>query len=131
MVGETDLSKMLADLKLKVLPERFVFCTIPYEGSEAVLKKAFAAVTEPEGLSLILSEETAAQRHIEYDSVFTCITLMVHSSLCAVGLTAAVSGRLAENGISANVVAGYYHDHIFVPEAKAEEAVHVLSNIEN
>jgi hypothetical protein len=54
------------------------------------------------------------------------ITLNVHSSLEAIGLTAAVAGRLALHGISANVVAAYYHDHIFVPTADAERAVVVL-----
>ena len=52
-----------------------------------------------------------------------CITLTVHSSLEAVGLTAAIATELAGLGISANVVAAYYHDHVFVPCAQAEQAV--------
>jgi hypothetical protein len=55
--------------------------------------------------------------------VFQRITLSVHTSLEAVGLTAAVSSALAREGISANVVAAYYHDHIFVPVAKANQAL--------
>jgi hypothetical protein len=35
-----------------------------------------------------------------------------------VGLTAA----LADRGISCNVIAGVYHDHLFVPDDRAEEA---------
>lgn len=50
----------------------------------------------------------------------------MHSSLEAVGLTAAVAARLAEPGISANVVAGFFHDHVFVPWARREEAVEAL-----
>ena len=57
------------------------------------------------------------------------ITLKVHSSLEAIGLTAAMSRALMEAGISANVVAAYYHDHIFVPAADAERAVEALRQL--
>ena len=57
------------------------------------------------------------------------ISLNVHSSLDAVGLTAAFSNRLAEYGISANVVAGFYHDHIFVHSELAEKAIRALGEI--
>ena len=60
---------------------------------------------------------------------FRCITLRVHSSLRAVGLTAAVSAELARHGVSANVVAGYCHDHVLVPSEQAEEALGHLQNL--
>lgn len=63
---------------------------------------------------------------LEFEGSFRQITLTVHSSLEAVGLTAAVSTKLAAKGISANVIAAYYHDHIFVQTAKAELALSVL-----
>jgi hypothetical protein len=47
----------------------------------------------------------------------------VHSSLEAVGLTAAVAGALTAAGISANVVAAFHHDHVFVPADRAEAAM--------
>ena len=59
-------------------------------------------------------------------SRYSAKSLMIHSSLDAVGLTAAVASRLADHGISANVVAGYYHDHIFVPVEAAEQALGAL-----
>ena len=59
----------------------------------------------------------------------TWITLDVHSSLEAVGLTAAVSAALAEENISCNVVAAYYHDHLFVPVADAERAMETLMRL--
>ena len=66
-------------------------------------------------------------KNINYESVYKLISLNVHSSLDAVGLTAAFSTKLAEKNISANVVAAYYHDHIFVPEEKAEQALAAIS----
>ena len=59
------------------------------------------------------------------------ITLEVHSSLEAVGLTAAFSKQLADNMISCNVIAGYYYDHIFIPIHKAEEALNLLDDLKN
>lgn len=61
--------------------------------------------------------------------IFKCITLKVHSSLEAVGLTAAVSNKLAERGISANVIAAYYHDHIEVSEKHFGIATQIRKNI--
>jgi uncharacterized protein len=67
---------------------------------------------------------------LSYSFVAAWITLTVHSSLEAVGLTATFSKALAENNISCNVVAAYYHDHIFVDAkdaAKAMKILHILS----
>lgn len=87
------------------------------------------AVTESEGLTLIIPKSKADEHEIEYESVFRCITLNVHSSLNAVGLTAAFSSKLAEYGISANVIAGYFHDHIFVQNELAEKAIAAINEL--
>jgi uncharacterized protein len=49
--------------------------------------------------------------------------LTVHSSLEAVGFLAAITARLAETGISVNAVSAFYHDHLFVPHDRADEAL--------
>lgn len=56
------------------------------------------------------------------------ITLTVHSNLNAVGFLAAVAAKLAEHQISVNVVSAFYHDHLFVPDEKAEQAMQILLN---
>jgi hypothetical protein len=127
MTGEKDLDKLLAGLSPTLIPGEFVFLSFENAqyGDHSTLEPV-AAVLESEGLTLVIPKGKADQHKIEYDSVFRCITLTVHSSLVAVGLTAAVSTKLAEHGISANLVAGYYHDHIFVPDAVAESAVSAI-----
>ncbi|MGK0170517.1 MAG: hypothetical protein ACI9W2_002243, partial [Gammaproteobacteria bacterium] len=66
---------------------------------------------------------------LPFESVFRRITLTVHSSLDTIGLTAAVSSKFAEHGVSANVIARYYHDHIFVQSECAEHAIAALSEL--
>ena len=69
------------------------------------------------------------KKGLTYETAFKKITLQVHSSLDAVGLTAAVSSALANKGISANVVAAFYHDHVFVPSDRSEEAFQIVSSL--
>ena len=130
MAGEEDLSMLLAQLNPRLLGGDFVFCTIQKAqyGDSADLQP-IASYQEEEGLSLLLAKGAADVAGLAYESVFSCISLMVHSSLDAVGLTAAVSGRLAAHGISANMIAAYYHDHIYVPQNKAQLALQVLAEL--
>jgi hypothetical protein len=130
MPGEKNLRTLLASLAPELSAEEFVFCTFPEAryGDHAILDP-IACMMEDEGLTLILLRSQANLSGLSYETVFRRITLRVHSSLDAVGLTAAVAGRLAERGISANVVAGYYHDHIFVPTELAEHAREALLNL--
>ncbi|NBB24465.1 ACT domain-containing protein [Porphyrobacter sp. SLTP] len=81
---------------------------------------AFALIREDEGLTAIIADA---------DGAFARITLMVHSALDGVGLTAAVSGALAAAGIACNVVAGFHHDHLFVPWERREEALALLQRL--
>jgi hypothetical protein len=86
-------------------------------------------VREDEGLTLVLSQSEADREGLAYEAPQAWITLRVHSSLAAVGMTAAVSTALTEAGISCNVVAAFHHDHIFVPLQRGEEAWRVLGSL--
>jgi len=130
MAGERDLDKLLASLSPRLMDDDFVFCTIKDAkyGDFAELSP-LASFREEEGLTLLLTKEKADKAGFKYDSIFKCITLKVHSSLEAVGLTAAVSRQLADRGISANVIAGYWHDHVFVPAERADDAWSALKDL--
>ena len=131
MAGEKDLEKLLASLAPRLMDDDFVFCTIKDAtyGDYAELSP-LASFSEDEGLALVLKKENADKAGLKYEAIFKCITLNVHSSLEAVGLTAAVSRRLAERGVSANIMAAYYHDHILVPAEKAADALSALIELE-
>ena len=124
--GETDLEVLLASLTPVLNGGSYVFV---HSVGEAGSEDAVVTVAEPEGRTLVLPRERAEFLGLPYGFVSSWITLQVHSSLEAVGLTAAVAGALAEAGISANVVAGYYHDHVFVPEGRREDAMRVLQQL--
>jgi hypothetical protein len=126
--GVTNLDKLLLSMSPTLLDGEYVFCTFPCAryGDHWELKP-IASIMETEGLTLVVPKSKAKEQGLSCDSVFKAITLRVHSSLEAVGLTAAVSRKLANCGISANVIAGYYHDHIFVQKAHAEKAIGALN----
>jgi len=112
--GERDLSRLLRSLDPRLDPERYSFTAT----NEAVLQDGqFALIREAEGLTSIRSDPSGE---------WARISLGVHSSLEAIGLTAALSSRLADAGISANIVAALFHDHLFVPWERREEALEAL-----
>lgn len=126
MTGEKDIDKLLKTMKPRHNPGDFVFCSIP----NLEIVKAIDPILlfkEEEGYTVILQIETADHLKLDYSFVAAWITLTVHSSLEAVGLTAAFSKALADAGISCNVVAAYYHDHIFVNKSEAEKAINILN----
>lgn len=132
MPGETNIAKLLASLSPRLMDGEFVFCT--FEGArygDLAYLEPIGAVSESEGLTLIIPLLRALEHGLAYEAVYKGITLGVYSSLDAVGLTAAFSSRLADYGISANVVAGYFHDHIFVGSEHAQRALEALIAIEN
>lgn len=118
----------MSDLRPQLNEGRYVFTTVA-EGVPLGVAPV-ATVVEPEGLTLVLTEDDAQAAGLAYDYVAAWITLLVDSTLEEVGLTAAFSARLAAAGISCNVVAGFHHDHLFVPHDRAAEAIALLEAIE-
>ncbi len=131
MSGEKNLERLLSAMSPELLPGEFVFCTFAdaVYGSHSHLHP-MAAINEAEGLTLVIPSKQAKQHQISYESVFRCITLNIHSSLDAVGLTAAISSCLAAHNISANVIAGYFHDHVFVHTEQAAHALRLLQTFQ-
>lgn len=126
MSGITDLDELLRSMSPKLVETEFVFVTVSGELKEYFELNPIATFIEPEGLTLVLERSVAEIARLPFEGSYSQIILTVHSSLEAVGLTAAVASKLASKGISANVIAAYYHDHIFVQTSKAQAAVLAL-----
>jgi hypothetical protein len=129
MAGVQDLNELLKSMTPECQQGEYVFCSVKNKFSDYEHLQPLACFMEPEGLTLILPAKAAEKAGLVFENKFKQITLTVHSSLDAVGLTAAVASKLASCGISANVVAAYYHDHIFVQTGKAEKALAALREL--
>ncbi len=119
-----DLPRLLSSLQPQLHRGRYVYCTVESvpPGIDPVV-----TVAEAEGITVVVPAEQAEQAGLT--GVFPCawITLLVPSALHAVGLTAAVAAALTRDGIGCNVVAGYHHDHLFVPGDRADDAMAALA----
>lgn len=104
----------------------YVFCTVN-DLNTVNLSDTILLFREQEGTTLVIKKELADRLKLDYSFIASWITLTVHSSLEAIGLTAAFSTALSEKGISCNVVAGFYHDHLFVNKKDTEEAIEILN----
>jgi hypothetical protein len=125
MPGETDLTKLLGHMNPELNPGEYFFCVCESMAA-AIKREPVGMFQEREGVSAILPKDQVNEAGLRHSNGMAWITLNVHSSLEAVGLTAAISAALTGANISCNVVAGYYHDHLFVPVNEASRAMRVL-----
>ena len=126
MSGERELNVLLQSMKPELQSGVFVFCTLPEEQKIPVNINPVFMFREQEGKTFVFLREEAEQAGISYQYPSRQITLTVHSSLEAVGFLATITTHLAQAGISVNPVSAFYHDHLFVPEDRADEAMQVL-----
>lgn len=128
VAGEKDLRKLLAGMSPQLNAGEYVFTVAP-DGRIPTGVRPVVTVAEEEGLTLVLPKQDADLADLAYDNVAGWITLRVHSALEAVGLTAVFAEALAQVGLSCNVVAGFHHDHLFVPYADAPRALAALEQL--
>jgi len=124
-----DLNQLLASMEPVLKEEVFVFSTLT-AASQLPFNLIEASIKEEEGLSVLVTEKVAHAYGLEAQFRSAWITLNVHSDLAAVGLTAAFASALGEVGLSCNVVAGNYHNHILVPYDKADLAMRTLKALQ-
>jgi hypothetical protein len=107
----------------------FAFCTISREKETPAVLRPLLTFREQEGTTLVIRCEEAESLGLPYHFASRLITLTIHSSLEAVGFLAAITARLAQAGISVNAVSAFYHDHLFVPVDRADEALALLQKM--
>jgi hypothetical protein len=121
----SNLTTLLRSMEPVLHEGIYAYCTVPHDAEIAALTPV-VTVREREGMTLVVPEEQAVAASLRVLFRAAWISLTVHSDLEAVGLTAAFSSALGQAGISCNVVAGAFHDHLFVPFAQAQKALQVL-----
>ncbi|ASE60706.1 ACT domain-containing protein [Chryseobacterium indologenes] len=129
MAGETDLAVLLQHMEPVLNPGEYVFCNMENLDRIPGMDEILFFFREKEAVTVVLKKETADQWNLQYSYISSWITLSIHSSLEAVGLTAAFANALKHQNISCNVVAAYFHDHIFVAKADAEKAMEALHKL--
>jgi hypothetical protein len=125
----SNLAVLIKSMKPELNNGIFAYCVVPL-GTDVSTLSPVATISEREGLTLVLPEEQAIRANLPVLFRAGWITLTVHSDLQAVGLTAAFAGALGRAGISCNVIAGAYHDHIFVPVEQSRRALEALNALQ-
>ena len=129
MAGLTNLETLLKTMQPELSDEEWVFATVPEQEVPDLKFRPLMTYYEKEGATIITSKKNADENALKHDGSWARITLNVHSSLEAVGFTAAITPKLAEARISTNIVSAYYHDHIFVQWETREKAMQVLKKL--
>lgn len=127
MTAEGDLQMLLRGMMPQLHGGIYVFCT--FTDSLPAELDPIMTFRETEGITAIVEQQHADQQAIPYSYPCSWITLTIHSDLNAVGFTAAISRALADHGISCNIVAAYYHDHLFVATADGQRALDILRRL--
>ena len=128
MAGETDLSALLKTMNARLVDGLYVFVTMKGK----VLPEGVSprmVFQEAEGTTLILLKEEAEANELDYEFPCRMITLEVHSSLEAVGFLARITTELAKHKMGVNPVSGFFHDHLFIPDGREQDALSVLKKI--
>ncbi|QYZ71302.1 ACT domain-containing protein [Neotabrizicola shimadae] len=126
MTGERDLKRLIEGMRPLLDPLDWAYALAP---AGTVVPEAWATIREAEGVTVIAPWSELQGRGWPLSGPWARITLTIHSSLDAVGLTAAVSDALAQAGIPANLIAGWHHDHIFLPRDHADAAMAALQTL--
>lgn len=128
MSGETNLDVLLATMTAKLHDGIYVFATLPDRITPDGLT-ARMVFQEDEGNTLILLQEEADRFGLVHEFPCRMITLNIHSALEAVGFIARVATALANEGMGVNPVAGFFHDHLFIPEGREQDALRVIADL--
>ena len=125
MSGETEIDILLKNMRPEINDGEYVFCSVNNK-DKVNFEEVVAFIREKEGLTIIVEKNKAISLGLDFRFISSWITLNVYSSLDAIGFNSIISNSLSENKISCNVIAGFYHDHLFVNKKDANSAINIL-----
>ncbi|WP_390912009.1 ACT domain-containing protein [Pseudosulfitobacter sp. SM2401] len=128
MTGETNLNTLLGTMSADLIDDLFVFVTLKDRTMPDGLSPRMM-FQEAEGITLILTQAQAQAHDLPFEFPCRMITLNIHSALEAVGFIAHIATELAKQDMGVNPVAGFFHDHLFVPDGREQDALTVISKI--
>lgn len=123
--GTTNLDQLLRGMDPVLHVDEYVFTTFASKENISTFDPIMM-FKEKEGTTLIITRSAAESAGVLFEFPCKMITLNIHSALDAVGFLARVSTHLATLNIGVNPVSGFYHDHLFVPSYRANDAVAAL-----
>lgn len=129
VLGTTSLESLLLNLTMSLHPDTFVFATMQPSHLPPSTLTIQMSFREAEGLTVITTRTSAVDHGLDYTFPCKMITLNVHSSLEAVGFIAVIAQRLREIGVGVNPVSGFFHDHLFVPIGREQDAMNALQEL--
>ncbi len=128
MADQTTLSEVLKALTVSCDDVTYGFVSV--ENTEFKFEEGMLGTfQEKEGVTIVATNEYLAKNGLQPEALFAKVTVEIETSLQMVGLTAMLATKLAENNISANVIAGYFHDYIFVQYEMRQKALDVLNSL--
>jgi len=130
MAGNTNLQEVLSSMLISCDDVEYGFATVP-SGTQIDVDDVAGTFAESEGLTIIAGRQYLEDKKLPFEGPFAKLSIEVHTSLELVGLTAVLATKLAEQGISANVVAAYFHDHVFVQYDERSNAVEALDSLKS
>jgi hypothetical protein len=140
MTADEDIRRLLAKTEVLLHRDSFTLVSIDrmHEGRARSLlldMRAFSSITfDLAEVSLVVKASDWAElkegfRDFDEEGPYRLITFDIVLDLSIVGFLAAISARLAEEGISIYALSTFLRDHILVKESDAERAVAVLRGL--
>ncbi len=125
----SDLNVLIKNMKPKIALAEYVFCVVSEAKFRLMNIKPICTFREREGVTAIIDKASADSNGIHYTGTWKLISISIYSDLHSIGFLAAITAKLAEAGISVNIVSAYHHDHLFVPLEKAQACMQLLKKM--